>query len=65
MSKVVNVTFTDWNANKRTLAVTPDICGCADNAFLPEEELITKAICFIKRRYTECMHINAVEILDR
>lgn len=65
MQKLVNVSFTDWNGEKRTLAVTPDLCGCSDNAFIPEEELITKSIQFIKRRYTECMRINFVEILER
>ena len=62
--KIVKVTFTDWNCVEHQVDVTSDMCeklGWDEH----EENMICTAIQYIKRRYTECSSIDAVEIVAR
>lgn len=60
---IVKVTFDDWNGNKRTIDVTSDICAGVNTA--SEEKAFVCAIRYIRRRYTECYHIQSVEMIAR
>ena len=61
---IVKVTFTDWNGEERKVEVTSDMHEGLHNC-MNEEELFCASIRYIKRRYTECYSINAVEIIAR
>ena len=59
---IVKVSFHDWNGNDKEVEVTSNMCeglALAKN----EETLFVTAIQYIKRRYTECISINSVEII--
>lgn len=60
--KIVKVNFHDWNGNDREVEVTSNMCEGL-NLAKNEETLFVVAIQYIKRRYTECMGINQVEII--
>ena len=60
---IVKVTFTDWNGNERAINVTSDMCPGVNSSV--EEKAFICAIRYIKRRYTECYHIQSVEMIAR
>jgi hypothetical protein len=61
---IVKVTFTDWNGQEHQREVTSDKCPSLAQKDR-EEEIIYTAICYIKRRYTEWVSVDAVEIIAR
>lgn len=61
---IVKVTFTDWNEVEHKVDVTSDMCEVLRHQHY-EEDIVYTAILYIKRRYTECVSVDAVEIIAR
>jgi hypothetical protein len=59
---IVEVAFLDWNGEERNVTVTSEMHPGLTLS-RSEEETMCAAIQYIKRRYTECMSINGVEII--
>ena len=58
----VRVRFTDWNDEAHTVDVTEQMTvGLRTNV---EERAVLCAMRYIKRRYTECVRITAVELVQ-
>ena len=61
---IIEVTFTDWNGNERTIKITSDNCIAFNNC-KNDVDLFTLAIKYVERRWIECYNINKVEVIAR
>lgn len=61
---IVNVCFTDWDGNERSVDVTSDMVPFLYQ-LKDELDLIITAVNYIRRRFTEWYEINSVKIVAK
>lgn len=61
---IVRVKWTDWNGVARSTDVTSDMCEALGKLW-KTEDMLSLAVKYIKRRYTEWNDIYAAEIIAR